>query len=172
MTGTAFSVWPAQLRTEHPRQQPRSVSVAFTALVVALLCGAGEALTYVTVRLDEPNAAVGSLATGLAIRGTIYLVVLAVACRMLRGARWARIILTFGIGVVGLASLIIEPLAATLSAKAIGDLFENLTVTAALTGTFRTGHVIAVLVAIPAMYAPSARRYFRATIPAHRAAPE
>jgi hypothetical protein len=162
MTGTAFFVWPAPLRTDHPQRPPRSVSVAFTGLVVALLCGVGEALTYVTVRLDSPNADVGSLATGLAVRGAIYLVVLAVAIRMAHGARWARVVLTFGIGVVGLASLIIEPMAALLSAKAIGDLFHNLTPTAVITGTFRTGHVLAVLIAIPAMYFPGTRRYFRA----------
>ncbi|MFX0580039.1 hypothetical protein [Nocardia nepalensis] len=155
MTGTAFSVRP---RTD----PPRSVSVAFTGLVIALLCGVGEAITYTAVQLDRPNADIGSLATGLAVRGAIYLVVLAVAVRMARGARWARIALTFGIGVVGLASLIIEPLAATLSAREIGDLFADLTASAVITATFRTGHILAVLVAIPAMYRPSARHYFRA----------
>ncbi|WP_433524319.1 hypothetical protein ACQPZ2_03825 [Nocardia pseudovaccinii] len=156
MTGTAFSVQP---RTD----PPRSVSVAFTGLVVALLCGVGEAITYTAVQLDRPNADIGSLATGLAIRGGIYLVVLGVAIQMARGARWARLVLTFGIGVIGLASLIIEPLAATLSAKQIGDLFADLTASAVITGTFRTGHILAVLVAIPAMYHPTARPHFRRT---------
>ncbi|MEV6137121.1 hypothetical protein AB0L63_13890 [Nocardia sp. NPDC051990] len=156
MTGTAFSVQP---RTD----APRSVSVAFTALVIALLCGVGEAITHTAVQLDRPDADIGSLATGLAIRAGIYLVVLGVAVRMARGARWARMALTFGIGVIGLASLIIEPLAATLSAKQIGDLFDNLTASAVINGTFRTAHVLAVLVAIPAMYHPTARRYFRRT---------
>ncbi|MEV4239556.1 MULTISPECIES: hypothetical protein [unclassified Nocardia] len=154
MTGTAFS---AQPRTD----PPRSISVAFIGLVVALLCGVGEAITYIAVQLDRPNADIGSLATGLAIRGGIYLVVLGVAVQMARGARWAKTVLTLGIGVIGLASLIIEPLAATLSAKQIGDLFDNLTASAVITGTFRTGHILAVLIAIPAMYHPSARRYFR-----------
>ncbi|MEV6341319.1 hypothetical protein AB0M12_42195 [Nocardia vinacea] len=153
MTGTAFSVRP---RTD----PPRSVSVAFTALVIALLCGIGEAITYTAVQLDRPNADIDSLATGLAIRGGIYLTVLGVAVQMARGARWARMVLTVGIGVIGLASLIIEPLAATLSAKQIGDLFDNLTASAVITATFRTGHISAVLVAIPAMYHPTARRYF------------
>ncbi|WP_330250965.1 hypothetical protein OG874_32905 [Nocardia sp. NBC_00565] len=159
MTGTAFSVAP------HTNRPPRAVSVAFIGLVVALLCGVGEAITYTAVQLDRPNADIGSLATGLAIRGTIYLVVLAVACQMARGARWARIVLTFGIGVIGLASLIIEPLAATLSAREFSDLFDDLTPSAVITGAFRTAHILAVLVAIPAMYRPSARRYFRS----HRA---
>ncbi|MEV5838211.1 hypothetical protein [Nocardia sp. NPDC052112] len=154
MTGTAFSVRP---RTD----PPRSVSVAFIGLVTALLCGVGEAITYAAGQLDRPDADIGSLATGLAIRGGIYLVVLGVAVRMARGARWARTVLTFGIGVIGLASLIIGPLAAILSAKQIGDLFDNLTASAVITGTFRTGHILAVLIAIPAMYHHSARAYFR-----------
>ncbi|MEV6429970.1 hypothetical protein [Nocardia sp. NPDC051463] len=162
MTGTAFSTWPAPLRAEHRVRPPRAVSVAFTGLVAALLCGVGEALTYVAVQLDSPNADVGSLTTGLAVRGGIYLAVLAVAIRMAHGARWARIVLTIGIGIVGLASLIIEPAAATLSAKAIGDLFDNLSPSAVISGILRTGHILAVLVAIPAMYHPTARRYFRA----------
>ncbi|MFE7801639.1 hypothetical protein [Nocardia sp. NPDC057440] len=165
MTGTAFSVWPAPLRAEHPARPPRAVSVAFTGLVAALLCGVGEAITYVAVRVDSPNADVGSLTTGLAVRGVIYLMVLAVAIRMAHGARWARAVLTIGIGIVGLASLIIEPAAATLSAKEIGDLFDDLGPAAVFTGIFRTGHILAVLVAIPAMYHPTARRYFRAARP-------
>ncbi|WP_433198030.1 hypothetical protein ACQP1G_02780 [Nocardia sp. CA-107356] len=158
MTGTAFSVRP---RTDHPQRPPRSVSVAFTGLVIALLCGVGEAITYTAVELDGPNADIGSLATGSAIRGAIYLAVLAVGIRMANGARWARIVLTVGIGVIGLASLIVEPLAATLSAKEITDLFDHLTPAAIITGAFRTGHILAVLIAIPAMYHPTARRYFR-----------
>lgn len=161
MTGTAFSIWPAPLRAEHSVRPPRAVSVAFTGLVAALLCGVGEALTYVAVHLDSPSADVGSLTTGLAVRGVIYLVVLGVAIRMAHGARWARIVLTIGIGIVGLASLIIEPAAATLSAQEIGDLFDNLSPSAVITGIFRTGHILAVLIAIPAMYHPTARRYFR-----------
>lgn len=156
MTGTAFSV---RQRTD----PPRSVSVAFTALVVALLCGVGEAITHTAVQLDRPDADIGSLATGLAIRGSIYLVVLGVAVRMARGARWAATVLTFGIGVIGLASLIIEPLAATLSAEHISDLFDNLSASAVITGILRTVHILAVLVAIPAMYHPTARRHFRRT---------
>ncbi|WP_433712313.1 hypothetical protein ACQP2U_39775 [Nocardia sp. CA-084685] len=138
--------------------------MAFTGLVIALLCGVGEAIAYTAVQLDRPNADIGSLATGLAIRGGIYLAVLGVAVRMARGARWARTVLTVGIGVIGLASLIIEPLAATLSAKQISDLFDNLTASAVIIGTLRTGHIVAVLIAIPAMYHPSARRYFRALV--------
>ncbi|WP_433600835.1 hypothetical protein ACQPXH_03245 [Nocardia sp. CA-135953] len=134
--------------------------MAFTGFAIALLCGVGEAITYTAVQLDRPNADIGSLATGLAIRGGIYLVVLGVAVQMTRGARWARLVLTFGIGVIGLASLIIEPLAAALSAEQIGDLFDDLTASAVIAGIFRTGHILAVLVAIPAMYPPTARRYF------------
>lgn len=154
MTDTAFVI-----RADRP---PRPVSVAFTAMVVALLCGVGEALTYTAATLDGPDADVASLATGLGVRTVIYAVVLAVTIRMARGDRWARAVLTFGIGVIGLASLIMEPLAAWLSAKEFGDLFTDIGTTSIVTATFRIAHIVAVLIAIPAMYAPAARTYFRA----------
>lgn len=86
---------------------------------------------------------------------------LAVAVRMTRGDRWARLLITVGIGVFGLLSLILEPLAAAMSANEFRDLFRNASRLALLLATLRTVHVVAVLIAIPALYTRSARRYFR-----------
>lgn len=161
MTDTAFSVWPAPLRSGAARTPPRAVHVAFVGLVVALLAGVGEAIVRAAAMLERAEADIAGLSTGLAMRLGIYLVVLFVAIRMTHGARWARILLTFGIGVLGLLSLIIEPLAALLSADKFGHLFTGLTAESAVIGLFRTIHIVAVLIAIPAMYHPAARRYFR-----------
>ncbi|MFI6167536.1 hypothetical protein ACIBCN_12175 [Nocardia sp. NPDC051052] len=160
MTGTALSLWPAPLRSGAPAQPPRPVRVAFVGLVAALLAGVAEAIVQTALLLERDEVDLAGLATGLGVRVGIYLVVLIVAIRMTHGARWARILLTFGIGVIGLLSLIIEPLAALLSADKFGDLFAHITVESALIGMFRAVHVVAVLVAIPAMYRPAARRYF------------
>ncbi|PXX67065.1 hypothetical protein DFR70_103821 [Nocardia tenerifensis] len=160
MTGTAFSFWPAPLRSGTPSQPPRAVLVAFIGLVVALLAGVAEAIERTALTLERDQVDMADLATGLAVRLGIYLVVLLVAVRMTHGARWARLLLTFGIGVIGLLSLIVEPLAALLSADRFGDLFAGFTLEAAVIGLFRTVHIVAVLVAIPAMYHPAARRYF------------
>ncbi|MFI6043115.1 hypothetical protein ACIA8C_15865 [Nocardia sp. NPDC051321] len=160
MTGTALSLWPAPLRSGAPAQPPRPVLVAFVGLVAALLAGVAEAIVQTALLLERDEVDLAGLATGLGVRLGIYLVVLIVAIRMTHGARWARILLTFGIGVIGLLSLIIEPLAALLSADKFGDLFADLTVESAMIGLFRAIHIVAVLVAIPAMYRPGARRYF------------
>ncbi|MFE9582674.1 hypothetical protein ACFYO1_40320 [Nocardia sp. NPDC006044] len=161
MTGTVLSLWPAPLRSGAPAQPPRAVLVAFVGFVVALLAGVAEAVEQAALLLERDEVDMAGLATGLAVRLGIYLVVLVVAIRMTHGARWARLLLTFGIGVIGLLSLIIEPLAALLSADKFGDLFARLTVESVVIGGFRTIHVVAVLVAVPAMYHPAARRFFR-----------
>ncbi|WP_148310890.1 hypothetical protein [Nocardia brasiliensis] len=160
MTGTAFSVWPAHLRSDAPTTPPRPVRVAFVGLATALLAGVGEGILRAALIVERNEADVAGVTSGLAVRLAIYLVVLLVAIRMSAGARWARLVLTFGIGVVGLASLIIEPLAALLSADRFGDLFDHLGAESVVIGLLRAIHVVAVLVAIPAMYHPAARRYF------------
>ncbi|MEU6828468.1 hypothetical protein ABZ894_07420 [Nocardia beijingensis] len=158
MTGTAFSVWPASLRADRSGP-PRAVRVAFVALVVALVAGGAEAIARAA--RDFPTADPASLATGLGLRIAIYLLVLAVAARMTRGDRWARLLITIGIGVFGLLSLIIEPLAAAMSANEFRDLFRDASPVALLLAALRTVHVVAVLIAISALYTRTARRYFR-----------
>ncbi|MCC3328425.1 hypothetical protein [Nocardia abscessus] len=158
MTGTALSVWPAPLRV-HPAEPPRAVRVAFVALVVALLAGAVEAVVRAALAFSESGPA--NLAAGLGARAAIYLLVLAVAVRVTYGDRWARLLITVGIGVFGLLSLIIEPLAAAMSAGELRDLVRDASAASLLLAALRTVHVIAVLIAIPALYTRTARRYFR-----------
>ncbi|WP_174184847.1 hypothetical protein [Nocardia barduliensis] len=157
MIGTAFSVWPAPLRV-HPAGPPRAVRVAFVALVVALLAGMAEAI--VRAARAFPHTDPADLATGAGTRTAIYLLVLAVAVRMTYGDRWARLLITVGIGVFGLLSLIVEPLAAAMSADDMRDLFRDASAASLLLAAFRTVHVIAVLIAVPALYTRPARRYF------------
>ncbi|MFC9892857.1 hypothetical protein ACFVMC_04105 [Nocardia sp. NPDC127579] len=145
-----------------PTGTPRAVSIAFCALVVALLAGVAEALARAALTLERSDAELGGLAVGLAQRAVLYLVVLAIAIRMTHGARWARNALTFGIGLFGLASLLIEPVRAVIAADSVGDLFDGITVSGVGIAVFRGIHVVAVLIAIPAMYHRTARPYFEA----------
>ncbi|WP_280467441.1 hypothetical protein [Nocardia cyriacigeorgica] len=154
MTGTAFLVDTGSTR-------PRAVSVAFTALMAALLCGLAEALARAAIELERPDADLAALATGSVLRLTIYLVVAAIAVRMARGDRRARSALAVGIGVLGTVSLIIEPVRALLSAEHVGDLVNEVDVSDVAIGLMRAGHIVAVLVAVPAMYSPAASRWFR-----------
>ncbi|WP_141807679.1 hypothetical protein [Nocardia bhagyanarayanae] len=155
MTGTAPS------RSAPAFGSPRSVTLAVTAFVVALLAGVGEALARTAMTLERSDADLPGLAVGLAVRFAIYLAVLAVVVRMARGDRVARLVLALGIGVLGLASLLAEPVTALLSGEAV-----SVTPSSLILGVLRATHVLAVLVAIPAMYAPDARAYFarRATV--------
>ncbi|WP_431967263.1 hypothetical protein [Nocardia sp. bgisy134] len=148
MTGTALF--------RSTRAVPRPVALAAAAFVVALLAGVAEALARAAMTLDRPDADVSGLALESAVRGAIYLVVFTVVVRMTRGGRIARLALALGLGVLGLASLLVEPLT-TLAADGL-DL--SVTASSLTLGTLRAIHVLAVLVAIPAMYAPGAREYF------------
>ncbi|WP_345494396.1 hypothetical protein [Nocardia callitridis] len=141
-----------------PNPTPRAIRVAFVGFVVALLAGVVEAIAQTALAAGDTHP--GSLATALTVRLTIYLVVFAAALRMTYGSRWARRVLAVGIGIVGLASLLIEPLAQALSADQLGDLFTDVTTEFVLIFVLRTIHVLAVLVAVPAMYYRT-RAYFR-----------
>ncbi|QIS08403.1 hypothetical protein [Nocardia arthritidis] len=159
MPHTAFFA-PAS-RTDEP-PPPRSILVAFLALMAALAAGIGEMIEHIAVEVMRSGADWPGLAAGVAVRLGIYLVVFLVAVRMTHGARWARIALTFGIGVVGLASLIVEPIQNLLSANDIGALFGGITADSVLVALLRTIHIVAVLIAIPAMYRGDAHDYFAA----------
>lgn len=139
--------------------RPAAVTTAFCALVAAVGFGIAETAVHAVGRLDGSTA--GSLAVGLLIRAGVYLVVLGVAWRMLRGDRWARLTLAVGIGVIGSASLLIEPISAVVAAGSLADPLVGMTAAEVVVGLNRAGHICAVLVAIPAMYTPAARAWFR-----------
>ena len=151
---------PLGLRAAHHRgmpdaalvvQPPRTVVRAFRMIVVALLAGIAEAIVR--------EGLTPSL--GLGIRVAVYAAVFAVAIRMRAGDRWARAALAIGLGTVGLASLLAEPMAATLSANGFGELVDDLTAQSVAIGVARFVHVVAVIVALVSMYQRDARRYFR-----------
>lgn len=127
------------------------LSLAFRAIVIALAAGASEAVIQAARYLDRPAAEIGDLLPGLMVRATVYLAVLAVAYRMADGSRWARNTLVAGLGIVGLASLIVEPITAALDADNLGDLVSGWTVESWLIALCRITHIAAVLVAVPAM---------------------
>ncbi|MGK8554924.1 OsmC family peroxiredoxin [Nocardia gipuzkoensis] len=72
MTGTAFSSWPAA-RGVHSSAPPRSVRVAFVALVVALLAGVAEAIEEAdgTTSPEELIAAAHSSCYAMALSAQI-----------------------------------------------------------------------------------------------------
>lgn len=140
--------------------RPAAVTTAFVALVAAVSCGIAESVVR-SVSLPHDDAAdIGSLASGWLLRTLVYSAVLVITWRMWRGDRWARLLLTFGIGVIGTASLVVEPI--RMFAATGTDLFADIDATTVLVAGIRIGHLCAVFVAIPALYTPSARDWFRA----------
>ncbi|MEU4316785.1 hypothetical protein [Nocardia sp. NPDC024068] len=134
------------------------MTTAFVALLAAVGFGVAEtAIRSAEVLLGESDVTVASMTTVWLLRAAIYGLVTVAAWRMLRGGRWARLALTGGIGVIGLVSLVIEPLSA-LAADGI-DL-SAVTWAAVLVAIIRIGHILAVLIAVPAMYTPAARAWF------------
>lgn len=129
---------------------PLPVRVACAGFLAALSAGVLEGLA----RVADTGAA------ALLWRGALYLLVLAVVLRMVHGDRWARALLTVGIGVAGLASLVVEPAARLLSADSLTDPLAALDGQGLLLAALRAVHVLAVLVAVPAMYVGTARSWF------------
>ncbi|MET9485799.1 hypothetical protein [Nocardia sp. NPDC006630] len=132
-------------------QHARLLSLAFRAIALALLAGIGETLLHVVLELRDHGMGAGELLSALIVRGAIYSAVFAVALRMAADIRWARGILVFGLGTLGLASLVVEPLTAVLTADRFGDLFAHWTPAAVTLGVCRSVHIVAVLVALTAM---------------------
>ncbi|QIS17355.1 hypothetical protein [Nocardia terpenica] len=149
----------ARITLSPTRSRPASVSLAFQAVVAALLCGITETVVHLAVALDSAHPDLSGLGRQVAVRAAIYGVVFAVALRMAAGRRWARTLLAVGLGTAGLASLLVEPLTA-LATHGFGEVGAGLTPAAGLTALLRTGHVVAVLVMLAALGRADARRYF------------
>ncbi|MEU1208062.1 hypothetical protein [Nocardia sp. NPDC005825] len=131
-------------------ERPERAVLAYRAVVVALVAGVAETLVRAARVLEDPGVGLSGVAAGLGVRAAIYLTVFWLAARMLFGSRWARGILVVGLGTVGLASLVAEPLDALLAADSTGVLFTGWNPASALIGLFRAAHILAVLVAVPA----------------------
>lgn len=140
--------------------RPAAVTTAFVALVAAVGWGVAETVVRSVSLLHDNAADIGSLAGNWLLRSVVYVVVLGAARQMSRGDRWARVLLTAGIGVFGTASLVVEPI--RMFAATGTDLFTDLGATTVLVALTRVGHLCAVFIAIPAMYTPAARAWFRA----------
>ncbi|AYF72795.1 hypothetical protein D7D52_01700 [Nocardia yunnanensis] len=131
-------------------ERPERAILAYRAVVAALVAGVAETLGRAAIALDASDVRVSGIVVGLLVRAAIYAAVFTLAARMLTGSRWARLILVIGLGTVGLASLVVEPIGAILSAHSFGDLLTGWTPNTVLLGLFRAAHVLAVLVFLPA----------------------
>lgn len=134
---------------------PTEVRAAFVLWLTAVAAGAFEtALMLGRVPADE-------IAVGLVVRLTVFTVAVLVAFRMRSGARWARITLAVGLGVVGTASLVVEPLRYLLDGGSLADALSRADTLDLVFGASRAVHLAAVLTAVALMFRPAANAYFR-----------
>ncbi|MBF6131680.1 hypothetical protein IU501_01500 [Nocardia otitidiscaviarum] len=129
----------------------RAASVALHSVLIAVYCGVGETLLRAAMLLERPDADIGGLLPGLGLRAAIYLTVVVLAFRMAAGSAWARWVLAGGLGTVGLLSLLVEPVRAVLTAPHISELTMGWTTESVVVGFLRAVHILAVLVALPAL---------------------
>lgn len=142
------------IRGERP---PRAVRMAVGALLTALATGIVEMIAQLwPIPLGDSLAAV-------AIRLLIYVSVLVVIAFFARGRNWARLVLLFGLGVVGMLSLLIDPVMWMLRDPDLGAFLAGMDAQLAVITGSRIAHITAVIVAVVAMIVPTTRRYYAKT---------
>lgn len=139
------------------------VRSAGAAWVAAVLAGAVEAtgMAVAWTLGDLPGVSGGSLAVGLGVRAAVYTIVLLVVARFWRGRNWARITLALGLGVVGMLSLVMEPISWLAEGHSVADALAAADLSLALVIAIRALHVAAVVVGCVLMFRPASNRYFR-----------
>ncbi|MFJ6370865.1 hypothetical protein ACIQK5_22145 [Streptomyces virginiae] len=134
---------------------PAAVRAAFALWVTAVAAGAFETALMVG---RDPAEGFGA---GLAVRLVVFTAAVLVAVRMRGGAGWARIALAIGLGVLGTASLVVEPLGYLLDGGSLADALSRADALERVFVGSRTVHLAAVLTAVVLMFRPAANAYFR-----------
>ncbi|KHD72275.1 hypothetical protein [Actinoplanes utahensis] len=140
---------------------PAAVRAAFGSWLVAV--GAG---VFETCSVVAREGLTGDVVGGAAVRTAVFVVAVAVAWQMRAGRRWARLTLAVGLGVVGLASLVADPIAWLAAGNAVPRLIADSGAADLAFGVSRGVHIVAVLIGVTLMFTPSANAWFRVPVPA------
>lgn len=129
-------------------------TAAAGAFALAVLAGIAEAVVAVTSLLAQPGADDG-LVPQVALRGLVFAVALTCAWHLARGRRWAWWALLLGLGVVGLASMLLPMAAALADGASWSTAFEG--DVSPLFPVVRALHVLFVLAGVTLMLHPAVR---------------
>ncbi len=151
---------PAPPDGHAPPAPPAPVRIACALWVTAVAAGVFEAALAVGRYLAGGSDSAAEIAVGLAVRLPVFTAALLVALHMRRGHGWARTVLTLGLGVVGTASMVIEPIQALAQGRTLGTELAEAGAMDLLFGASRATHVAAVLSAVVLMFLPAANDYF------------
>lgn len=123
--------------------------------LAAVACGVLEALTNAVAGPDY------DVAVQLPIRAVVYALVTLLIVRLRRGERWVRRALTVLLGVLGLASLVAEPISWVISGGAPSVFLSAADGFTLVVVALRAAHVGAVVAGLALMFSPSANRFFK-----------
>ena len=145
----------ARIRDDSP---PTSVVEAAVALALALVAGIVEALA----RAAEagPTDLMTTLLTFMP-RLLLYGVVAVVIRQLLHSRRWALWALLIGIGGIGTASLVVDPIIWLASGPDIRGVVAGWSALEWLAAAARTVHLAAVLIAVVLLLRPATWRFVR-----------
>ena len=138
-----------------PAPQPRSVRWSVWCWLTAVACGVLEALVHALTDADD------DVAVQLSIRAVVYVLVTLLIVRLRRGDRWVRLALTVLLGIVGMASLLVEPISWLIAGGSPAAFLAAADGPTLMVVVLRVVHVIAVVGGLALMYSPTANRFFK-----------
>ncbi|MFJ3880336.1 hypothetical protein ACIPW5_23115 [Streptomyces sp. NPDC090077] len=147
-------------RRPSPAAPPAPVRTAYVLWLAAVAAGAFETVLAVGRMAADGTGSAGEIGTGLAVRITVFGLAVLFARRMREGARWARVTLALGLGVLGTASMVAQPLGYLAGGGSVADALSRAGALDLLFGASRTVHVAAVLGAVALMFRPAANTWF------------
>ncbi|MBU7598104.1 hypothetical protein JGS22_010890 [Streptomyces sp. P38-E01] len=112
--------------------------------------------------LADADSSGAEPALGLLVRGAVCGAAVWLVLRLRAGSNRARLLLAFGLGILGTLSLVAGPLGHLLDGGSVGDALASAGAVDLLFGASRTLHLLAVLAAVPLMFRPAANSWIRA----------
>ncbi|WP_129789829.1 hypothetical protein [Promicromonospora panici] len=140
--------------TAQPPTAPPLRMIAAGAFALAVLAGIAETVVAVTSRVAQQGFD-DAVLTQVMVRGLIFAVALVCAWHLARGRRWAWWALLLGLGVVGLASMVVPMAAALADGASWSTAFEG-DVSPAFP-VIRALHILFVLAGVAVMLRPQVR---------------
>jgi hypothetical protein len=129
-------------------------TVAAGAFAFAVLAGIAETVVAVTTIVTQEGAD-GAVLAQVLVRGLIFAVALTCAWFLAQGRRWAWWALLLGLGVVGLASMVLPMAAALADGASWSTAFEG--DVSPVFPVIRALHILSVLVGVVVMLRPEVR---------------
>ncbi|MFE2322320.1 hypothetical protein ACFXD5_00055 [Streptomyces sp. NPDC059385] len=156
-----MSATPTPTRHRLTSTPPAPIRTAYALWLTAVAAGAFETVLAIGRMVADGTASAGEIGVGLAVRLSVFTAAVLIARRMRDGARWARITLALGLGVLGTASMVAQPLGYLADGGSISAALSQAGALDWVFGASRAVHVAAVLTAVALMFRPAANAYFR-----------